>query len=93
MTGHAFTSVFGPQIEQYLAFKEKLGFHGLSRIWYLTKFDAYCDAHDRQVFDRATVEGWVIAQSAHSGRYRSWTRRRRGRRSAPPCCCRGRKSE
>ena len=72
MTGHAFTSVFGPQIEQYLAFKEKLGFHGLSRIWYLTKFDAYCDAHDRQVFDRATVEGWVIAQSAHSGRYRSW---------------------
>jgi integrase len=49
-----------------------MGFHGSSRIWYLQKFDAYCAEHDRRVFDRDTVEGWVTCQLTRSGRYRSW---------------------
>ena len=38
----------------------------------LEKFDAYCAEHALAVFDRETVEGWVTAQLATSGRYRSW---------------------
>ena len=41
------------------------GEHGLLRhLPHLVpeKFDAYCTAHDRTVFDRDTVEGWVSAQ-------------------------------
>lgn len=72
MSAHGFTSVFAPELEAYLEFKEKMGFYGASRIWYLKRFDAYCAAHDRTVFDRDTVEGWVIVQLASSGRYRSW---------------------
>jgi integrase len=72
MNAHGFTSVFAPQIETYLAFKQNMGFYGSSRIWYLKRFDAYCAEHDRQVFDRDTVEGWVREQLTHSGRYRSW---------------------
>jgi len=72
MNGHGFTSTFAPQLEEYLAFKEKMGFYGSSRIWYLHKFDAYCTEHGRRVFDRDTVEGWVTEQLAGSGRYRSW---------------------
>ena len=49
-----------------------MGFHGASRIWYLRKFDAYCAEHALGVFDQETVEGWVTAQLATSGRYRSW---------------------
>ena len=49
-----------------------MGFYGSSRIWYLKQFDAYCTAHERAVFDRDTVEGWVSEQLARSGRYRSW---------------------
>ena len=49
-----------------------MGFYGSSRIWYLRRFDAYCAEHDRTVFDQDTVEGWVTAQLASSGRYRSW---------------------
>jgi len=67
-----FTSAFAPQLEAYLAFKEKMGFYGASRIWYLKQFDAYCTAHGRTVFDRATVEGWVSDQLTRSGRYGSW---------------------
>ena len=67
-----FTSVFAPQLEAYLAFKGQLGFYGASRIWYLKQFDAYCTAHDRTVFDRDTVEGWVSERLACCGRYRSW---------------------
>jgi len=72
MNGHGFTSTFAPQLEEYLAFKEKMGFYGSSRIWYLRKFDAYCAEHGRRVFDRDTVEGWVSEQLAGSGEYRSW---------------------
>jgi integrase len=72
MNKNSFTSAFGPELNEYLAFKEKMGFYGASRIWYLKRFDAYCTAHDRTVFDRDTVEGWVAAQLAASGRYRSW---------------------
>lgn len=72
MNAHGFTSVFAPQIEAYLAFKQKMGFYGSSRVWYLKRFDAYCAEHDRQDFDRDTVEGWVREQLTHSGRYRSW---------------------
>lgn len=72
MNAHGFTSVFAPQIEAYIAFKQKMGFYGSSRVWYLKRFDAYCAEHDRQDFDRDTVEGWVREQLTHSGRYRSW---------------------
>ena len=72
MNAHGFTSAFAPELDTYLAFKEKMGFYGSSRIWYLKRFDAYCTAHDRAAFDRDTVEGWVTEQLARSGRYRSW---------------------
>jgi integrase len=72
MNAHGFTSAFAPELDAYLAFKEKMGFYGDSRIWYLKRFDAYCTAHDRAAFDRDTVEGWVTEQLARSGRYRSW---------------------
>ena len=72
MNARGFTSAFGPQLEAYLAFKEKMGFYGTSRIWYLKQFDAYCTAYERTVFDRDTVEGWVSQQLTRSGRYRSW---------------------
>lgn len=73
MSGHGFTSAFAPELDAYLAFKEKMGFYGTSRIWYLKRFDAYCTAHDRTTFDRETVEGWVTARLASSdSRYRSW---------------------
>jgi integrase len=72
MNATGFTSALAPQLEAYLAFKEKLGFYGASRVWYLKQFDAYCTAHGRTVFDRDTVEGWVSDRLASSGRYRSW---------------------
>ncbi len=72
MNAHGFTSAFAPELDAYLAFKEKMGFYGNSRIWYLKRFDAYCTAYDRAAFDRDTVEGWVTEQLARSGRYRSW---------------------
>lgn len=72
MSAHGFTSAFAAELEAYLMFKERMGFYGTSRIWYLKRFDAYCTAHDRTVFDRETVEGWVTAQLAPSDRYRSW---------------------
>jgi integrase len=67
-----FTSALAPQLEAYLAFKERMGFYGASRIWYLKQFDTYCTAHERTVFDCDTVEGWVSQQLTRSGRYRSW---------------------
>ena len=73
MSAHSFTSAFAAELDAYLVFKEKMGFYGNSRIWYLTRFDAYCTDHDRSVFDQETVEGWVTAQLASSdSRYRSW---------------------
>jgi hypothetical protein len=47
MNAHGFTSAFAPELDAYLAFKEKMGFYGSSRIWYLKRFDAYCTAHDQ----------------------------------------------
>jgi hypothetical protein len=73
MSAHGFTSALAAELDAYLAFKEKMGFYGASRIWYLKRFDAYCTAHDRTAFDRETVEGWVTAQLASAdSRYRSW---------------------
>lgn len=72
MSAHGFTSALAPELDAYLAFKEKMGFYGSSRIWYLKRFDAYCTAHGRAAFDRDTVEGWVSEQLTRSGRYRSW---------------------
>jgi len=72
MNGYGFTSALAPQLDAYLRFKQKMGCYGNSRIWYLKRFDAYCTAHERAVFDRDTVEGWVSEQVARSGRYRSW---------------------
>lgn len=71
-TGHGFTSVFAPKLQEYLAFKEAMGFHGSSRVWYLKKFDAWCAEHDRTSFDQDTVEGWVADRLTRSGAYRSW---------------------
>jgi integrase len=72
VSGRGFTSAFAADLDAYLAFKQSMGFHGSSRIWYLRRFDAWCSAHDRAVFDQDTVEGWVSAQLESSGRYRSW---------------------
>ena len=72
MSPHGFISAFAGELDAYLAFKERMGFYGRSRIWYLKRFDAYCAAGDRTVFDRQTVEGWVTEQLDRSGRYRSW---------------------
>ncbi len=71
-TSHGFVSVFAPQLEQYLAFKQAMGCYGTSRVWYLRRFDSYCARYGRSVFDRDTVEGWVLEQLDRSGRYRSW---------------------
>jgi hypothetical protein len=72
MNGYGFTSALAPELDAYLTFKQKMGCYGNSRIWYLKRFDAYCAAHERAAFDRATVEGWVSEQLAQSSRYRSW---------------------
>ena len=73
MSGGGFASAFAPELEAYLAFKEKMGFTGSSRIWNLRQFDAYCTAQQRTAFDRDTVEGWVTERLAKSDyRYRSW---------------------
>jgi len=69
---HGFISAFAAELDAYLTFKQNMGFVGVSRVWYLKRFDSYCDAHDLTVFDRDTVEGWVIVQLGRSGRYRSW---------------------
>ena len=71
-TAHGFGSAFAQQMEAYLAFKQAMGCYGTSRIWYLRRFDSYCANHGRTVFDRDTVEGWVLEQLDRSGRYRSW---------------------
>lgn len=67
-----FVSVFAAPLDAYLAFKAAMGCYGTSRVWYLRQFDHYCAAHDRAVFDRDTVEGWVRQQLQRSGRHRSW---------------------
>lgn len=72
MSRYGFTSAFATELDEYLAFKENMGFYGPTRIWYLKRFDAYCVEHDRRVLDRDTVEGWVIERLERPGRYRSW---------------------
>jgi integrase len=72
MSSHGFTSAFAAELDGYLAFKANMGFFGASRIWYLRQFDTYCSEHDRAVFDKKTVQGWVSVQLQRSGRYRSW---------------------
>ncbi|MGH3603226.1 MAG: hypothetical protein ACRDQI_04285, partial [Pseudonocardiaceae bacterium] len=66
MNAHGFTSALAPELDSYLAFKEKMGCYGTSRIWYLRQFDAYCTTHERAAFDRDTVEGWVSEQLRRS---------------------------
>jgi integrase len=72
MSGHGFISAFAAELDAYVAFKKSMGFTGASRVWYLKQFDAYCAEHDRVIFGRDTVEGWVAARLETSGRYRSW---------------------
>ena len=72
MNGHGFVSAFSTELDEYLVFKENMGFYGKSRIWYLKQFDTYCAEHDHTVFDRDSVEGWVSVQLERSSRYRSW---------------------
>jgi len=71
-TSRGFTSVFAPDLQAYLAFKQAMGCSGASRVWYLRTFDTYCTRHEASVFDRDTVEGWVLERVERSGRYRSW---------------------
>ena len=59
---HGFRSAFAAELDAYLTFKQNMGFVGASRVWYLKRFDFYCDANDLTVFDQETVEGWVIVQ-------------------------------
>jgi integrase len=72
VSDHGFTSAFATELDAYLAFKKNMGFYGRSRVWYLKQFDAYCAQHNRTVFDRGTVEGWVTVHLNRSGQYRSW---------------------
>ncbi len=73
MNGPRFTSVFGPDLERFLAFKESMGFHCDSRLWYLKSFDRYCTDRGLKDFDRLTVEGWVLSQqSSQPNSCRSW---------------------
>ncbi len=73
MNGPKFTSVFAPDLERFLEFKESMGFSGNSRIWYLKSFDHYCTDRGLENFDRPTVEGWVASrQSNRPNSYRSW---------------------
>lgn len=68
-----FTSVFAPDLQRFLAFKESMGIGNSSRDWYLTSFDRYCTNHGFQNFDRSTVEGWVMAtQAAQPNSCWSW---------------------
>jgi len=64
MKAPGFTSAFASELDAYLAFKEKMGCYGNSRIWYLRQFDAYCTAHQRTVFDQDTIEGWVTDRTS-----------------------------
>ncbi|MEO7081835.1 MAG: tyrosine-type recombinase/integrase [Flavobacteriales bacterium] len=65
--------MFAPELERFLAFKESMGFHGSTRIWYLRNFDRYCAERSLKNLDRATVEGWVVSQLAsHQEGSRSW---------------------
>jgi site-specific recombinase XerC len=72
MSGRGFTSAFAADLDACLAFRQSMGHWGASRVWYLTRFGAWCSEQGRTVFDRCTVEGWVSAQLQRSGRYRSW---------------------
>lgn len=72
MSAHRFTSSFATDLEDYLEFKEQMGFYGRSRIVYLQRFDAYCTNHGLEVFNRATVEGWVNKELERSPTCRSW---------------------
>ncbi|TLP92356.1 integrase [Nesterenkonia salmonea] len=72
MSVHRFTSAFATDLEDYLGFKEQMGFYGRSRIVYLQRFDAYCTSHRLRVFNRATVEGWVFSELGRSATSRSW---------------------
>lgn len=71
MSAHRFTSAFAADLEDYVEFKEQMGFYGQSRIVYLQRFDTYCTSRRLSLFDRATVEEWVLSELGRSS-YRSW---------------------
>lgn len=72
MSVHRFTSAFAADLADYLEFKKQMGFYGYSRIVYLQRFDAYCTSHSLRVFNRATVEDWVVSELDRSVTSRSW---------------------
>ena len=73
MNGPRFTSVFAPDLERFLAFKESMGIQCASRVWYLKDFDRYCTDRGLEDFDRSTVEGWVASkQSDQPDSCRAW---------------------
>ena len=55
MNGPRFTSVFATDLERFLAFKESIGIHCASRLWYLKDFDRYCTDRELENLDRSTV--------------------------------------
>ena len=56
MSGRGFTSAFAAELDAYLAFKQNMGHHGASRIWYLTRFDAWCRVRHVQSRVRVNVQ-------------------------------------
>jgi len=73
VNGPRFTSVFAPDLERFLGFKESMGIHCASRLWYLKNFDRYCTDHGLQNFDRSALEGWVTSRlSGRPNSCRSW---------------------
>jgi hypothetical protein len=64
VNGPRFASALGPELERYLAFKQRMGIYCDGRVWYLKGFDRYCVEHSLANVDRATVEGWVSSRIA-----------------------------
>jgi len=68
-----FTSVFADDLDEYLDFRETVGFvNSPPHVWYLRRFDTYCVRHHATLFDQTTVEGWVREELDHAGVWRSF---------------------
>jgi len=60
MSGHGLDQRVRHRVGRLSGVQGEHGIHWrLPAIWYLKQFDAYCAEHDRTVFDKDTVEGWV----------------------------------
>lgn len=79
MNGSRFTSVFGPDLESFLSFKESRGHSGKTRPGYLKSLDRYCTDHSLQNLDRSTLKDALLSGCragripAERGCHTSWT--------------------